>query len=179
MVIHISRIYGNVDFTIGIASIEGAKFRCYTLERRSADHSNSKNKRNNHAVPCGEYDFKFMATPISPLTPVSFLIKGYGHVRIVKFSSFEFLSTGDITFFKAYPSSGKGEITEQVYKVFESICYERARSAASANLSARGVHKFVIDESDDFVYDENYESSLRETIIKDVDFIEDEDNEIY
>lgn len=177
MKIFIKRIYGNVDFTVGIASIEGAKFRCYTLERRSADHSNSKNKRNNHAVPCGTYDFRFNATPLSPLTPVSFLIKGFGHIQIVKFSSFEYLGTGDITFFKNNPADGKGIISEDVYKVFESICYERARAAASANFSSRGTHQIIISDSDDFVWDESYRSALKEPMFGDTDFLDDEDFE--
>ncbi len=175
MKINIKRIYGNVDYTVGIASIEGAKFRCYTLERISADHSNSRNKRNNHAVPCGNYDFKFVATPISPLTPVSYFIKGYGHIKIVKFSGFEYLGTGDIAFFKFNPVGGKCEISEEVYKVFESICYDRARSATAANLMQRGTHQFIITESEDFVWDNDYVSELKESIIKDVDFIDDDE----
>lgn len=173
MKIKIERIYGNVDYTIGIATIEGARFRCYTLERRSADHSNSRNKRNNHAVPCGTYDFKLAASPISPVTPESFLIKGYGHVKIVKFSTFQYLGTGDISFFASYPDRGQGVINDNVYQVFEQLCYDRARAALAANLTGRGTHQFIITESEDFVYDEAYTSVLIEESFSDKDFIED------
>lgn len=177
MKIKIERIYGNVDYTIGIATIEGARFRCYTLERRSADHSNSRNKRNNHAVPCDTYDFKLAASPISAVTPESFLIKGYGHIRIVKHSSFQYLGTGDIAFFATYPDRGQGIINDSVYQVFEQLCYDHARAALAANLTARGTHQFIITESEDFVYDEAYHSALIEEGFTDTDFLEDADDE--
>ncbi len=175
MKIKIERIYGNVDFTIGIATIEGAKFRCYTLERRSADHSNSRNKRNNHAVPCGTYDFRLSATPLSPVTPESFLVKGYGHIKIVKYSSFQYLGTGDVAFFSSYPDHGKGTINEAVYQVFEQLCYDRARAAISANRTERGNHQFIITESEDYVQDDAYTSVLVEKGFTDTDFLLDDE----
>lgn len=170
MKIIISRIYGNVDFTIGIATIEGCNFRCYTLERRSADHSSAANKRNNHAMPCGDYEFKLASTRLSPMTPRSGVIKGYGRITIVKTSSFDNLGTGDIAFFSSYPDKGFGSINESIYKTFESLCYA---AATPGNKMFHEQKIFSIREVDDFYYDENYNTPVVEENF-DQDFIEDD-----
>lgn len=171
MKIKINRIYGNVDFTIGIATIEGCSFRCYTLERRSADHSNAANKRNNHALPCGEYNFRFQSTRLSPLTPVSYLVKGYGRITFVKASSFESLGTGDVALLSVYPENGNSIINDSVYNTFESLCYA---AATPGNKMFSGERIISITEADEFYYDENYHSALNEPVF-DQDFIDDED----
>lgn len=171
MIIRIKRIYGNADFTIGIASIDGYKFRAYSLERRSADHSRASNKRNNHAFPCGEYKYKYEVTRLSPLTPVSYLLKGFGRISIRDVGSYDMLGTGQVALFSKYPQDGKGEIIRDIYDALQGLCYAdcRANSLPTPNL-------FIITEADEFYYDEEW-SMKHEPLFEDDDFI-DEDYEV-
>lgn len=169
MIIRIKRIYGNADFTIGIATIDGFKFRAYSLERRSADHSRAANKRNNHAFPCGEYKYKYEVTRLSPMTPVSYLLKGYGRISIKDASSFDMLGTGQIALFHKYPQEGHavaGAEDNRIYKALENLCY-----ADSAN-KTNGENLFVITEADEFYYDEAWVMQ-HEPLFEDDDFLDD------
>lgn len=173
MKIRINRIYGNADFTIGIATIDGYKFRAYSLERRSADHSRASNKRNNHAFPCGEYKYKYEVTRLSPMTPVSYLLKGFGRISIKDASSYDMLGTGQIALFHKYPQEGHvvaGGEDNRIYKALENLCY-----ADSAN-KASGENLFIITEADEFYYDEDWKMQ-HEPLFEDDDFI-DEDYEV-
>lgn len=166
MKIRINRIYGNADFTIGIATIDGYKFRCYTLERRSADHSRAANKRNNHAVPCGEYKFNYQVTTLSPMTPVSFVVKGYGRVKIVKKTTYADLATGEIALFSNYPDMGSANVDQRIYSTLERMSY------ADASLRNNEDCAFIISEADEFYYDEAYHNPAND--IADQDFIDTE-----
>lgn len=166
MIIRINRIYGNADFTIGIATIDGYKFRAYTLERRSADHSRASNKRNNHAFPCGEYKFKFEPTRLSPLTPVSYLLKGFGRMTIKDVSSYLSLGTGDVAFFKKYPQEGTEEVVRDIYVAFENLCYKECVAEKRGDIDL-----FVITEADEFFYDEEWKMK-HEPLFEDEDFID-------
>lgn len=171
MIIKINRIYGNADFTIGIATIVGYSFRAYSLERRSADHSRAANKRNNHAFPCGEYPFRFETTRLSPLTPVSYLLKGFGRMTFRAVKSYDSLGTGHIALFSKYPHNGEGEIDERVYNALSQHCY----SECSQHLPQG--NKFVIEEDDEFYYDENWHQQS-EQLFEDDDFIDPDENEL-